>query len=199
VASPVCKPAHFWYQELERLCHHRFSFPELWASIPAVLAGFAIASYILIGFHSSTVAAATLETESIHPQAVSNLQQITAVQRAVDRYLISIPANYNALSTVPALKSLMASSNPFLVDVRNHSEYQGGHIIGAVNIPLNELERHLEDIPADQEVVLYCSTGYRSAMGVMALHLQGFTHVHGFPPSLAGWQAAGEPVIAFER
>jgi rhodanese-related sulfurtransferase len=30
-------------------------------------------------------------------------------------------------------------------------------------------------------------------MGVMALQLQGFSHVRGFPPSLAGWLAAGEP------
>jgi rhodanese-related sulfurtransferase len=159
-----------------------------------VLSGFAIAVYILIGFHPSTVAAATLEAESMHPQVLSNLQQISVLERAVDQYLVTIPANYYALSTVSALKNLMASSNPLLVDVRTLSEYQAGHIIGAVSIPLNELERHLEDIPAYQEVVLYCSTGYRSAMGVMALHLQGFTHVHGFPPSLAGWEAAGEPV-----
>jgi rhodanese-related sulfurtransferase len=164
-----------------------------------VLGGFVIAVYILIGFHTGTVAAAILKTESPHVQPLSSLQQVSALQKAVDQYLTSIPANYYALSTVSALKNFMASSNPLLVDVRTPSEHQAGHMIGAVNIPLQELERHLEDIPTDKEVVLYCSTGYRSAMGVMALHLQGFSHVHGFPPSLAAWQAAGEPVIAFER
>ncbi|TVS05707.1 MAG: rhodanese-like domain-containing protein [Cyanobium sp. PLM2.Bin73] len=90
----------------------------------------------------------------------------------------------------------MASSSPFLIDVRTSSEFQADHIIGAINIPLPELDRHLEDIPTDQAVVLYCSTGYRSAMGVMALRLQGYTNVQGFPPSFAGWKAAGEPVTA---
>ena len=81
-----------------------------------------------------------------------------------------------------------------LIDVRQPAEFRGGHIIGAVNIPLKELERHLGEIPPNKEIVLYCTTGYRSAMGVMALRLQGYTHVRGFPPSLAGWQAAGEPI-----
>ncbi len=81
-----------------------------------------------------------------------------------------------------------------LIDVRQPSEYRSGHISGAINIPLKQLERHLGEIPCDQDIVLYCSTGYRSAMGVMALQLQGFSHVRGFPPSLAGWQAAGEAV-----
>jgi rhodanese-related sulfurtransferase len=182
---------------VEKLGHHRFSQPEFWASIPAVLSGFAIVFFILVGFSPGIAASATLESEASHLLAYSNPQQISALERAVDQYLTSIPADYYALSTVQSLKSLMASSSLFLVDVRTPSEYQGGHIVGAVNIPLKELSHHFEDIPGDQEIVLYCSTGYRSAMGVMALQLQGFSHVYGFPPSLAGWQAAGEPVIAF--
>ena len=83
----------------------------------------------------------------------------------------------------------MAAGNMMPIDVRQPSEYRGGHIIGAVNIPLKELERHLSEIPPDKEIVLYCTTGYRSAMGVMALRLQGYTHVRGFPPGLAGAQA----------
>jgi rhodanese-related sulfurtransferase len=184
---------------LKRFGHHRFSLPGLWDSIPAVISGFVIAAYILVGFHSGSVAAATLEMGSTPAQAVSNLPQISALEKAVDQYLVSIPADYYALSTVPALKNLMTSADTLLIDVRSLSEYQAGHIIGAVNMPLKELERHLEDIPINQEVVLYCSTGYRSAMGVMAFKLQGFTHVHGFPPSLAGWEAAGEPVIVGEN
>jgi rhodanese-related sulfurtransferase len=198
VASPFHKPAHLWYRGLKIFGHHRFSLPVLWDSIPAVISGFVIIVYILVGAHSGSVAAATLEMESTPAQAVANLPQISALQKAVDQYLASIPADYYALSTVPALKNLMTSASPLLIDVRTLSEYQAGHIIGAVNIPLKELERHLEDIPINQEVVLYCSTGYRSAMGVMALQLQGYTHVHGFPPSLAGWEAAGEQVIVGE-
>jgi len=42
--------------------------------------------------------------------------------------------------------------------------------------------------------VLYCSTGYRSSMGVMTLHLLNYDNVQGFPPSFAGWKASGEAI-----
>ncbi|MGA9380759.1 MAG: rhodanese-like domain-containing protein [Phormidium sp.] len=58
------------------------------------------------------------------------------------------------------------------------------------------LAHNLNQIPRDRPVVLYCSSGYRSAMGVMTLHLLGYENVQGFPPSFAAWQAAGE-AIAF--
>ncbi|MCP9799684.1 hypothetical protein KBY67_02630 [Synechococcus sp. RedBA-s] len=38
------------------------------------------------------------------------------------------------------------------------------------------------------------SSGYRSAMGVMALQVQGFDRVKGFPPGFAAWKAAGAAV-----
>jgi hypothetical protein len=41
---------------------------------------------------------------------------------------------------------------------------------------------------------MYCSTGYRSAMGVMTLQLLGYENVHGFPLSFAGWKDAGEKI-----
>ena len=176
----------------------QFRLSALLALVPALLSGFAIAIFILVGIHSGTVAAATMEAESNDHEALQNPKRFSALENAIDHNLISIPGDFFSLSTVPALKSLMAHVNPVLIDVRNPAEYRAGHIIGAINIPLTELDRHLDVIPTDQEVVLYCSTGYRSAMGVMALQLQGFTHVRGFAPSLAGWKAAGEPVSRSE-
>ena len=88
----------------------------------------------------------------------------------------------------------MTSRQPLLVDVRESSEYQSGHIPDAINIPLRTLTHNLNKIPRDRPVVLYCSTGYRSAMGVMTLHLLNYDNVQGFPPSFAGWKAAGEAI-----
>lgn len=163
-------------------------------SLPVALSGLALAVLILMGFASGAAAAAPLEIGSSQRQPLPEPQRTSSLQSAIDQYLHSLPADYHTLKTVSALKSLMASGNTVLIDVRQPSEYRAGHIIGAVNIPLRELDDHVSDIPSDQEVVLYCSTGFRSAMGVMALQLQGFKHVRGFPPSLAGWQAAGEAV-----
>jgi 3-mercaptopyruvate sulfurtransferase SseA len=76
---------------------------------------------------------------------------ISILEAAVDHYLNSIPSDYYSLGTVASSKRLMVSSDPFLVDVRTLSEYQAGHIIGAINLPLQELDRCLEAIPTDQE------------------------------------------------
>ncbi len=62
----------------------------------------------------------------------------------------------------------------------------------AINIPLPDLTQNLNQIPKNRPVILYCSTGYRTAMGVMALQMLGYDNVRGFPPSIEGWKAAGE-------
>lgn len=44
---------------------------------------------------------------------------------------------------------------PMLVDVRSREEFERAHILGAVSIPLSELERRVDSIPREQLVVLY--------------------------------------------
>jgi rhodanese-related sulfurtransferase len=171
---------------VECLHTHHFSLKELWASMASSLLGLTLMACVLLGMGA-------------HPLAVAASTVLSAtVETAVDQYLVSMPGDYYTVGTISALKRLIASRKPLLIDVRNPSEYKEGHIPGAINIPLKDLELRLDVLPTDQDLVLYCSTGYRSAMGVMALHLLGFTHVRGFPPSLAGWEAAGEPVSRSE-
>jgi rhodanese-related sulfurtransferase len=117
------------------------------------------------------------------------------LKAAVDRILIAIPAGFYKIDDVAGLKRLQANSKALLVDVREPAEYWAGHIPGAINIPLRTLAQHLEQIERDRPVVLYCSSGYRSAMGVVTLHLLGYDNVQGFPPSFGGWQAAGEAIV----
>ena len=127
--------------------------------------------------------------------AASTLPPDPAVVAAVDQFLASLPGDFLAIRTVPALKQVLASPGTLLIDVRSPAEYRAGHIDGAINIPLKDLGRRIEAVPPDREVVLYCSSGHRSAMGVMSLQLEGRNHVRGFPPSFDGWKAAGEPVV----
>jgi rhodanese-related sulfurtransferase len=75
-----------------------------------------------------------------------------------------------------------------------YTKNQSLSIPAAINIPLRTLAQHLDQIERDRPVVLYCSSGYRSAMGVVTLHLLGYDNVQGFPPSFRGWKAAGEAV-----
>lgn len=116
------------------------------------------------------------------------------VKSGVDGFLTSIPSGYYTIANVEGLKNLLKNPQTLLVDVREPSEYKSGHIPNAINIPLRTLSHSMDQIPHDLPVVLYCSSGYRSAMGVMTLHLLGYENIQGFPPSLGGWQAAGEAI-----
>ncbi|MEA5580200.1 rhodanese-like domain-containing protein [Nodularia harveyana UHCC-0300] len=118
------------------------------------------------------------------------------VESTIDNFLTSIPPGYYTIASVERLKNLLKNPQTVLVDVREPSEYKSGHIPNAINIPLPTLAHNLEEIPHDQPVVVYCSAGYRAAMGVMTLHLLGYENVQGFPPSFAAWKISGEAIAS---
>jgi rhodanese-related sulfurtransferase len=151
-----------------------------------ILLGLALSTCLFFGVVSPSIAEVPLNVES-----------------GVDRFLTSIPSGYYTIANVEKLKNLLKYSQTLLVDVREPSEYRSGHIPNAINIPLRTLSHNLEKIPRDaygglrlRPVVLYCSSGYRSAMGVMTLHLLDYENVQGFPPSFVGWKAAGEAIAS---
>ncbi|WZX99349.1 rhodanese-like domain-containing protein [Bacillus sp. FSL W7-1360] len=49
-----------------------------------------------------------------------------------------------------------------LIDVREPREYEGGHILGARNIPMSQLRQRANEVRSDQTVYLYCQSGMRS-------------------------------------
>jgi rhodanese-related sulfurtransferase len=161
------------------------------------LLGFAIWFCLLVGVGQNPSIAATLtQAESISQAKMQTQSEPRNLESGVDRFLTSIPTGYYTIANVEGLKNLLKNSQTLLVDVREASEYQSGHIPNAINIPLRTLSHNLNQIPRNRPVVLYCSSGYRSAMGVMTLHLLGYENVQGFPPSFVGWQAAGEAIAS---
>ena len=166
--------------------------------IQTILLGFSLCFCLLVGIGKNPILAANLiETEPIFQEKMQTMSEKTVnLESGVDRFLTSIPAGYYTIANVEGLKSLLENPQTLLVDVREPSEYRSGHIANAIDIPLRTLTHNLDRIPRDRPVVLYCSTGYRSAMGVMTLHLLGYENVQGFPPSFAGWKNAGEAIAS---
>ena len=73
-----------------------------------------------------------------------------------------------------------------LLDVRSPEEYAGSHLPGAVNIPVQELDRRLAEVgPRDAELILYCRSGSRSARATELLRRHGFSKVHNLGPMTA--------------
>ncbi len=75
-----------------------------------------------------------------------------------------------------------------LIDIRTPAEYRDGHIPGVVNIPLDELEKRLSEIPKDKKVVLICRTGNRSAQGTKMLRSKGFANVFNSTGGMSTWK-----------
>ncbi|GAX35939.1 hypothetical protein NIES3585_19580 [Nodularia sp. NIES-3585] len=164
--------------------------------VQSILLGFAIWFCLLVGIgQNPTIAATFTETELISSERMQILPE-TNLKSGVDSFLTSIPAGYYTIPNVEELKSFLKNHQTVLVDVREASEYRSGHIPNAINIPLRTLSHNLNQIPRDRPVVLYCSSGYRSAMGVMTLHLLNYENVHGFPPSFVAWKTAGEAIAS---
>lgn len=65
---------------------------------------------------------------------------------------------------------------PLIIDVRKKSEYDSEHIIGAENIPLNEINKHLAEIPMDKPFYLHCAGGYRSMIASSILKQRGWNN-----------------------
>lgn len=61
-----------------------------------------------------------------------------------------------------------------LIDVREQKEFDGGHILGARNIPLSQLKMRLTEIRQDKPVYLYDQNGMRSARAAQLLHRKGY-------------------------
>ena len=81
-----------------------------------------------------------------------------------------------------------------LLDVRPEDEYGLGHLPGAQNIPLRQLEQRLAELPRKQEIVAYCRGPYcvLSFEAVAALRAHGF-NVRRFEDGFPEWKAAGLP------
>lgn len=114
------------------------------------------------------------------------------VETAVDDFLTNIPKGYYTVKEVDELERLVKKKEAQLIDVREPLEYISGHILNAINIPLRDLAKKQDKIATDRPVILYCSVGYRTAIGLATLHLLGYDNVLGYPPSVKGWKAAGK-------
>jgi molybdopterin/thiamine biosynthesis adenylyltransferase/rhodanese-related sulfurtransferase len=98
----------------------------------------------------------------------------------------------------PVEASARRAAGATLIDVREHVEWDAGHIPGAEFIPMGELLERIGDVaPAkDTEIILQCRSGARSGRMTAALQDAGYTNVVNMAGGILDWQASGLPVEA---
>ncbi len=91
-------------------------------------------------------------------------------------------------------KELIDRSEVFILDVRTQEEYDAGHIKGSMLIPLQVIDKRLNEIPKDRKILVYCRTGHRSAQASEILVNNGFTQVYNMKGGIVEWIKEGYEV-----
>ncbi len=96
------------------------------------------------------------------------------------------PVNILGMSADNILKGLVKPAyfedlkDAVVIDVRPSMIYKMGTIEGAINIPIAEIRRRLDEIPKDKKVILSCNTGYTSYCASRILAQKGFNNIYSF-------------------
>src|SRR6185436_9647760 len=99
-------------------------------------------------------------------------------------------------TTVPVVAERLQRGDRFhFVDVREDDEWRAGRARGAIHLGKGIIERDIETkIPNhDDEIILYCGGGFRSALAAEALQKMGYTNVVSMDGGIREWRAKGLP------
>lgn len=82
----------------------------------------------------------------------------------------------------------------FLLDVGRKDRWKSGHIPGAHHIYVGELEEHLEEIPQNRNIVIYCESGYKTSLGASILKQHEYEQVTELVGGLSTWKSNKLPL-----
>lgn len=101
--------------------------------------------------------------------------------------LVGLNILYKRFEQVPVTKVReLVENKACIIDVREKHEFENGHLVNAINIPLSELRDRLDEIPKDKPVYLHCRSSQRSYNAVMALQNRGWDNVFNISGSYLG-------------
>jgi len=91
-------------------------------------------------------------------------------------------------------KRMMENGDAQVIDVRESSEYQNGHIPGAEHIPVNSVFARREELSRDRDIIFVCAVGQRSALACEMAAAAGLTRLQNVEGGTEAWIKAGYPV-----
>ncbi|HWM79090.1 MAG TPA: rhodanese-like domain-containing protein, partial [Methylomirabilota bacterium] len=86
-----------------------------------------------------------------------------------------------------------------VVDVREPSEWDEGHIAGAINLPMGQAVERMRELPADRPKAVLCAGGLRSSSAISALLRAGMSGWYNVAGGMREWTKAGYPAITGRR
>ena len=104
--------------------------------------------------------------------------------------------NYQAVNAEEA-KHIIKNISPVILDVRTSGEYNGGHIEGAILIPVQVLEQSISQIAKykNSDILVYCASGNRSTVASKILIDNGFKKIYNMRYGIKEWYQNRYPVV----
>jgi hydroxyacylglutathione hydrolase len=94
--------------------------------------------------------------------------------------------------SVQQLRDVLAKEHPFILDVRDIKNWRVvGHIHGAHHLYIGELPRHLDEIPKDEHIVIYCDAGYKGSLAASILLNNRYHDLTNVLGGMTAWKKAG--------
>lgn len=95
------------------------------------------------------------------------------------------------------LTQLINREQALIVDIRDASTFNDGHIVNAINIPVSDLDHNVKRLEKDKQrpIVIVCATGQKSPVVMNKLRKLGFEKVHLLTGGMAAWRNASMPIV----
>lgn len=94
------------------------------------------------------------------------------------------------------LQEQLERADVTILDVREPAEFAFGHIPGAVSIPLGDLEKRIEELNKEKEIIIICRTGNRSDLASKQLAEKGFSQLKNAVEGMTQWNGPIEKIEA---
>ncbi len=104
-------------------------------------------------------------------------------------------SDYGNVNVEEARDLIAEKADLVILDVRTVSEFESGHLGGAVNIPVEELSLRLSEVNPDDELLVYCRTGNRSTTAVGILKENGYDRIYHMDGGITAWKSAGFLIV----
>jgi rhodanese-related sulfurtransferase len=110
-------------------------------------------------------------------------------------FVVKDNIDYGDVSVSEAKTLIDKKTSLIILDVRTLQEYEEGHIDEAINIPVQELEKRLNELSKDEEMLIYCRTGNRSGQAVKILESNGYNKIFHMNEGITRWIAEGHQLV----